>query len=147
MRVLEPCALFNVLVLKEQGRWLVMLLILILGQGHRVSVPWILEGSLRRGHDVFWRWEWVGVNQKIVDVKWHARASTNQTIISLGFIICLWLWNLHRRRTETLKVMMVAKNAISSWEVDFGWPTAVSKLTLRDVVIDIKCGTFLRFPV
>jgi len=114
MRVLEPCALFNVLVLKEQGRWLVMLLILILGQGHRVSVPWILEGSLRRGHDVFWRREWVGVNQKIVDVKWHARASTNQTIISLGFIVCLLLWNLHRRRTEPLKVMMVAKNAISS---------------------------------
>ena len=117
MRVLKPSALFNGVVLKEQGSWLVMLLILIFGREHLVSVTWIPERSLRGGQDLLRRRVWVDVNQKIIDVKWQ-EAGVIQTKICLGFIIGLRFGNFHRRRAEPFSVRLIeiAKDAISSRE-------------------------------
>ena len=71
MRVLKPSALFNGVVLKEQGSWLVMLLILIFGREHLVTVTWIPERFLRGGQDLLHRREGGDVNQQIIDVKWQ----------------------------------------------------------------------------
>lgn len=95
-----------------------MLLILCFSQAHRVSVPWILNRCLRRGHDVFWCRVGVGINQKIIDVNWHARARISQLMIDVRFLICLCLWKLHWWRANELWVRQVAKDAISSGVVD-----------------------------
>lgn len=77
-----------------------MLLILIFGRGLQVSVAWILEGSLPGGHDVLRFREWVGVNQKIFDIK-------SSTFVLVCIVEGFCLWNTHRR-------LEIAKQAISS---------------------------------